>query len=269
MHVTSDELKQRNDPRLLHYRSAIHSGMPKPLQTSSTIPEEPVIRKPQSSPPLFTLPDIVLPPVGTQLPPTAKPIESSLGLDQILSVFPSDKPTLNTAIKMPEALQEPVPARTEVPTRRPSGSGETPPSDKKVIDYRNDPRYKKKTRTASKDDDAFLSPKSRTDTASTAGFMQEDFEIEYMRSGPQKDFPSPLGFSDHVGKPRISELGSSGRSSDSDGQMSPSARYGSANQPLASFLSPNLELSQEDSPKEEVSLRDMFKTIDPTTSPFC
>ena len=101
--------------------------------------------------------------------------------------------------------------------------------------------------------------------------MQEDFEIEFARSRPDPDLPNPsLGFSDHIGKPRVLEMlqSSSGRSSDSDGQMSPPARYAGADQ-LPSFLLPNSDLAEEESPNEEVSLKDMFKTIDPTTSPFC
>jgi len=272
-HVTADELKQRNDPRLLHYRSTIHSGMLKPPPVSAVTPEQPAPpRKLQSSPPPFTLPDIVLPPVGTQIPPTTKAnIESSPGIDPKLSIFSPDRAPPNTAIKMPEALQEPVPPRTEVPARQLSGGFETSSSsDKKVIDYRNDPRYKKKkTRSVSKDDEGFVSPKSRVVSSST-----EDYEIEFMRSGTHEDFPSTSpGFSDRVGKPRVSDAAtiqcSSGRSSDSEGQMSPPARYGAASQQLPSFLLPNSELVEDDSPQEEVSLKDMFKTIDPTTSPFC
>lgn len=278
-HVTADELKQRNDPRLLHYRSNIHSGMlkPPPMNTSTmTTPDpQPVLRKPQTSPPLFTLPDIVLPPIGTPLTPTPKSNSvSSPGFEPKVSLFSPDKPSTSTVIKMPEALQEQVPTRSEVPERRPSGGFETSLSDKKVIDYRNDPRYKKrKTRSISKDDDGFLSPKSRADGSSTAGYAQEDFEIEYMRSASHAELPcSSLEFSGRIGKPGVSDIGcSSGRSSDSEGQMSPPARYAAAGQQLPSFLLPNSELGEgeEESPNEEVSLKDMFKTIDPTTSPFC
>ena len=273
-HVTADELKQRNDPRLLHYRSNIHSGMLKPPPVSTVTPEQPAPAPPhklQSSPPPFTLPDIVLPPVGTQLPPPTKPsVESSPAIELKSSIFSPDRAPPSTAIKMPEALQEPVPPRTEVPARRPSGGFETSSSDKKIIDYRNDPRYKKKkTRSISKDDEGFVSPKSRVVSSST-----EDFEIEFMRSGTHEDLTSTSpGFSDRVGKPRVSDVGmiqcSSGRSSDSEGQTSPPVRYGAASQQLPSFLLPNSELIDEDSPQEEVSLKDMFKTIDPTTSPFC
>lgn len=278
-HITADELRQRNDPRLLHYRSTIHSGMPKALLTSPETPEQPppVPRKPHSSPPPpFTLPDIVLPPIGTPLTPTTKPSnDSSPGFDQKLSVLPAEKPSPTTVVKLPEALQEQVSPRIKVAARRPSGSSETILSDMKVIDYRNDPRYKKKkTRTTSKDDDGFLSPKSRAITLSTANCVQEDFEIEFMRSSSHGDFPSPSsGFSDPVGKLRVSEPGmiqcSSGRSSDSEGQVSPPGRYAAVSQQLPSFLLPNSELAEESSPSEEVSLKDMFKTIDPTTSPFC
>ena len=109
---------------------------------------------------------------------------------------------------------------------------------------------------------------------STANCVQEDFEIEFMRSSSHGDFPSPSsGFSDPVGKLRVSEPGmiqcSSGRSSDSEGQVSPPGRYAAVSQQLPSFLLPNSELAEESSPSEEVSLKDMFKTIDPTTSPFC
>ena len=249
--------------------------MPKPPPAVSVTPEQPVALKPQNSPPMFTLPDIVLPPVGTPLPTATKPSSMpSPGLEQKLSMFSPEKPATNTVIKMPEALQEPVVAKSEVPARRPSGGFETSSSDKKVVDYRNDPRYKKKkTRSISKDDDGgFLSPKSHAESSSTAGYMQEDFEIEFARSGPDPDFPNPsLGFSDHIGKPRVSEMiqSSSGRSSDSEGQMSPPARYAGADQQLPLFLLPSSDLAEEESPNEEVSLKDMFKTIDPTTSPFC
>jgi len=275
-HVTADELKQRNDPRLLHYRSTIHSGMLKPPPTSSATPEQLVPHKPQNSPPPFTLPDIVLPPIGMPLPPMTKPNSMpSPGFDQKLAIFSPEKPASTTPIKMPEALQEQVLTRSEVPERRPSGGFEPSSSDKKVIDYRNDPRYKKKkTRSISKDDDGFLPPKSRSDNSSTVGYVQEDFEIEYMRSGSHGELPSlSAGFADRVGKSRVLEPEvvrcSGGRSSDSDGQVSPPARYGTASQQLPSFLLPNSELAEEESPNEEVSLKDMFKTIDPTTSPFC
>ena len=74
------------------------------------------------------------------------------------------------------------------------------------------------------------------------------------------------GFSDRVGKPRVLETGT-----DSEVQVSPPVRYGGpAVQSLASFLLPNsADVGEEASPQEEVSLKDMFKTIDPTTSPFC
>jgi len=175
---------------------------------------------------------------------------------------------------MPEALQDPLPTRSaEVPERRPSGGFETSTlSDKKVIDYRNDPRYKKKKmRSVLKDDDGgFMSPKSRADILSAAAggsYSQEDFEIEYVRSG---ELPSPSsGFTDQLEKSRILEpCPSGGHSSDGEGQVSPLSKYGATlGQP--SFLLPSSELTDEESPNDEVSLKDMFKTIDPTTSPFC
>jgi len=282
-HVSAEELKQRNDPRLLHYRSTIHSGMLKPAPSAATADPPPIPRKPQTSPPPpFTLPDIVLPPIGTPLPPAAKPASSpGAGLEpKQPSMFSPERTAPNAAVKMPEALQEKATTRTvDISARRPSGGFETASSssDKKVIDYRNDPRYKKKkTRSVSKDDDGFLSPKSGVDSSPTVPYAQEDFDVQFTRSaGSRVDLPSPsAGFSDRVGKSRVSELGavqqsSSGRSSDSEGQVSPPAMYGAAaSQELPSFLLPSSELG-EDSPHEEVSLKDMFKTIDPTTSPFC
>jgi len=242
--------------------------MPKPSPSSvpPPTPEMPASLKPQGSPPPFTLPDIVLPPVGMPLPtPIPKP-ESSPVVDQKLSTL---SPPVTAPVKMPEALQEPLMARPDVPTRRPSGGFETSSSDKKVVDYRNDPRYKKKkTRSISKDDDTFPSPKSVTDNSTASGrYAPEDYDIEFMRSASRQDFSAPQpGFSDTVGKSGVSEPGAG---SDSEGQVSPLVRYGAASQQLSSFLLPNSDVGEEESPPEEVSLKDMFKTIDPTTSPFC
>ena len=129
-HVSADELKRRNDPRLLHYRSSFHAGMPPGADSLPAVPGKPhgSPAPPPPPPPHFTLPDIVLPPVALPLPsPTAaKPPESSpLPADQKPAGFSAAAP----AVRMPEALEEPVPASGEVATatRRPAAGFDTPP----------------------------------------------------------------------------------------------------------------------------------------------
>lgn len=283
MHVTVAELKERNDPRLLRYSSTKVSALSPSL--GGEVSE--VTRKIRTSPPAYSLPDIVLPPVGSLPPKVDETVASVTAAEFTVSaewklLQSVDRTVRDSGVKIPEALQErnyPPILRPDVQLQRytsiASTSAETS-SDKKTIDYRNDPRYKKKkTRSLSKDDELGFMEPSKTDTGSRNG-RAEDCDIENFRSSnflTQQDddnaFVSPnIGVFNAMMR-SVDLPGSNRSSSDSDGHVTPPVMYSSSQMPSFSLTVQNSDPGGDDSPQVEVSLKDMFKTIDPTTSPFC
>jgi hypothetical protein len=283
MHVTVAELKERNDPRLLRYSSTKVSALSPSL--GGELSE--VTRKIRTSPPAYSLPDIVLPPVGSLPPKVDETVASVTAAEFTVSaewklLQSVDRTVRDSGVKIPEALQErnyPPILRPDVQLQRytsiASTSAETS-SDKKTIDYRNDPRYKKKkTRSLSKDDELGFMEPSKTDTGSRNG-RAEDCDIENFRSSnflTQQDddnaFVSPnIGVFNAMMR-SVDLPGSNRSSSDSDGHVTPPVMYSSSQMPSFSLTVQNSDPGGDDSPQVEVSLKDMFKTIDPTTSPFC
>jgi len=266
-HVSIDELKQRSDPRLARYqdfRSDV-SGVRRQSVTGSpnadhSLPETGRRR----SPSLYTLPDIVLPPLP--VPINSDDTASGTGLSKAVQSLARDA----VVPRLPEALQEKNSTMNKDGSflRRQSSTASSDSDTsgpKKVIDYRNDPRYKKK-KTVSRDE---IVNRSTTSVDQTDESFRQTFRSGfYGTCNDDDDLRVDLSVYQTYKNCDVVKLPEVNSNWDSDNRsISPPT---SSSQP-SSFLPLTVANSSlvVDNDEEHVSLKDMFKTIDPTTSPFC
>ena len=196
---------------------------------------------------------------------------------------------LESVIKLPEALQErslPPPPELRL-SRQQSSSSTGSESSRKLIDYRNDPRYKKKktkVHTATSNDDRHqltheLPMPRLTVTAddiaeiskSSNGFETNQIGQHFM----VKESSVKMALDDDDEDENITDCPyppSTYNVTESRLTQGTTDNFGSVSSitcsttSIGSFFEPALGVSTSG---EERSLKDMFETRDPTTSPFC
>jgi hypothetical protein len=271
-HVNVDELKQRSDPRLSRYqlaRCGSAGAMRRPSAADSPGRDKSggeMTRR--RSPSLYTLPDIVLPPI----PIRAVGDDGMSGTSALRKDYQS-----SSIVKLPEALLERnfTPQADTLLLQRQSSTASSDSDSscpKKVVDYRNDPRYKKKkTLNVSREEVA----KSSAPTGLDSDDRRETFVAGFYGAGNDDDDPS-VNLTDYRAFNRCEgargEIGSNWDNDDRSTSPLPSSSFSASSQsscflPLTVANTSATEVDEETD--EQVSLKDMFKTIDPTTSPFC
>lgn len=243
----------------------------------------------------YTLPDIVLPVLSSPVQEktnTAKITDSTVGARKPLledpapratsipppSIKPVDK-TPQNLVELPEALQErnfPMDGRLSRQSSTGSvGHGSTN-ADKKVIDYRNDPRYKKKKTKPLLEESPVVQPHklSKVKDGAAASAKEEwagdcHTVTEPMASDSSVS-RSPFSGNFKEFAEAVQEVEGEVEESDSFNPESQKSEATSVHTPVTFFEGvPASSMLSDVEPTQELNLKDMFKTIDPTTSPFC
>jgi hypothetical protein len=191
--------------------------------------------------------------------------------------MPADLLSPPADLKLQKTLSLPFESEEKSPTTagswakpRESRSNSDGSDGEKRLDYRNDPRFRKKKSSVSEE-----APKASEESDQTSPVPEPVYVPKSRRD--QVDFESPLAASDAddskggmysgYNRPpndnfhKAITSGSKDPRSNSRGGMSPPAD-------LTPILPEQMEVPPS-IPVDEPSLKDMFKTIDPTASPFC
>lgn len=261
------EHKKKSDPRLRRpsnepeqqqqqspVQPAMAMGLPlPPLQRSLSIPSSPSATK--FKPPTLS----EMPPIPADLlsPPADLKIQKTLSLPP----FEAEQ----------QLAQEKSPSWAK---QRDSRSNSESSDGDKRLDYRNDPRFRKKKSLSSdeapKDEEAeetsqqepvFKSRRDQVDFESPLAGQDDNDHKESMYSGYNR--PPNENFHKAILSGSKSDPRNNGRSRGLSPNVSePSDMASSIILPEQMEVPPSV-------PLEEPSLKDMFKTIDPTASPFC
>lgn len=244
----------------------------------------------------YTLPDIVLPVLSTPVQDktsTVKVTNSTVSTRKAAlddpapratstsppSIKPVDKTSQNL-VELPEALQErnfPMDGRLSRQSSTGSVGHVSTNADKKVIDYRNDPRYKKKKTKPLLEELSVVQPLKLGKVKEESASVKEEWTSEHNTvtepvASDSSTSKLPFGGNFKVPHQEFAEEGQDAEAEDSDSfnPESQKSEATSVHTPVNFFEGvPTSSILSDVEPTQELNLKDMFKTIDPTTSPFC